>query len=49
MDQQQGFRSARGTTDGIFIVKRVQQISEKMKKPVYSLFVDFSAAFDHVR
>ena len=49
MDQQQGFRSARGTTDGIFIVKRVQQISEKMKKPVYALFVDLSAAFDHVR
>ena len=49
MDQQQGFRRARGTTDGIFIVKRVQQITEKMKKPVYALFVDLSAAFDHVR
>ena len=49
MDQQQGFRRARGTTDGIFIVKRVQQISEKMKKPVYALFVDLSAVFDNVR
>ena len=48
MDQQQGFRRARGTSDGIFIVKEVQQISEKMKKPVYALFVDLSAAFDHV-
>ena len=49
MDQQQGFRRARGTSDGIFMVKEVQQISEKMKKPVYALFVDLSAAFDHVR
>ena len=49
MDQQQGFRRARGTTDGILTVKRVQQISEKMKKLVYALFVDLSAAFDHVR
>ena len=48
MDQQQGFQKARGTTDGIFIVKQVQQISEKMKKPVYALFVDLSAALDHV-
>ena len=48
MDQQQGFRRARGTTDGIFMVKQVQQIAEKMRKPVYALFVDLSAAFDHV-
>ena len=48
MDQQQGFRKARGTTDGIFMVKQVQQIAEKMRKPVYALFVDLSAAFDHV-
>ena len=48
MDQQQGFRKARGTTDGIFMVKQVHQIAEKMRKPVYALFVDLSAAFDHV-
>ena len=48
MDQQQGFRRARGTIDGIFMVKQVQQIAEKMRKPVYALFVDLSAAFDHV-
>ena len=48
LDQQQGFRTARGTTDGIFVAKRVQQITNKMKKPVYALFVDLSAAFDHV-
>ena len=32
-DQQQGFRSARGTTDGIFVVKSVQQITDKIKIP----------------
>ena len=48
LDQQQGFRQARGTTDGIFIVKSVQQITRKMKKNSNLLFVDLSSAFDHV-
>ena len=48
LDQQQGFRSGRGTADGIYITKRIQQITDKMKKPVYVLFVDLSAAFDHI-
>ena len=30
LDQQQGFRSGRGTADGIFITKRVQQITDQM-------------------
>ena len=30
LDEQQGFRSSRGTTDGIYIVKRIQQISHKI-------------------
>ena len=30
LDQQQGFRSARGTTDGIFVVKNIQQITNKI-------------------
>ena len=32
LDQQQGFRSGRGTADGIYIVKRIQQISYRSKK-----------------
>ena len=48
LDQQQGFRSGRGTADGIYITKRVQQITDRMQKPVYVLFVDLSAAFDHI-
>ena len=47
-EQQQGFRSGRGTADAIFITKRIQQITDKMKKPIYILFVDLTAAFDHV-
>ena len=48
LDQEQGFRSGSGTADSIFITKRIQQISEGMKKPVYALFIDLSAAFDHI-
>lgn len=48
LDQQQGFRTGRGTTDGIFIEKSIQRITENMKKPVYSIFIDLTAAFDHV-
>jgi hypothetical protein len=48
MDEQQGFRSGRGTSDGVYILKRIQEISNKMKKTVYALFVDLAAAFDHI-
>ena len=48
LDQQQGFRTGRGTTDGIFIQKSMQQITNSMKKPVFSIFIDLTAAFDHV-
>ena len=48
LDQQQGFRTTRGTNDGIYVAKAVQQITNKMKKPAYAIFVDLSAAFDHV-
>ena len=48
LDQQQGFRSSRGTTDAIFILKRIHQITDKMKAPTFLLFIDLAAAFDHV-
>ena len=47
-DQQQGFRVGRGTANGIYITKRIHQITDKMRKPVYAAFIDFSAVFDHV-
>lgn len=48
LDQQQGFRAGRGTNDGIFRLKRIQQITSKTKTQVYALFIDLSAAFDHI-
>ena len=48
LDNQNGFGSGRGTADGIYITKRVQQITDQMEKPAYILFVDLTAAFDHV-
>ena len=47
-DEQNGFRKNRGTTDGIYSIKRVHQISNRKKQPLYLLFVDLTAAFDHI-
>ena len=48
LDQQQGFRPRRGTADGILFAKSVQQITHRMEKPTFLLFVDLSAAFNKV-
>lgn len=47
-EEQNGFRSNRGTTDGIYTIKRIQQITNRKKQPLYLLFVDLTAAFDHI-
>ena len=47
-DQQQGFRTGRGTTDGIFLAKALQQIAKKTGNEMNVLFVDLTAAFDHI-
>ncbi|XP_066926178.1 uncharacterized protein [Clytia hemisphaerica] len=47
-DEKNGFRQNRGTTDGIFTLKRVQQITQKKLQLLYLLFVDLTAAFDHI-
>ena len=47
-DEQNGFRKNRGTTDGIYTIKRVQQVTHKKQQPLFLLFVDLTAAFDHV-
>ena len=41
LDQQHGFRRKRGTADGIFVTKRLQQISEKMQN-LFSFFLSIS-------
>ena len=43
-DQQQGFRTGRGTTDGLYYLKRLHQVTAGMKKKAYILFVDLTAA-----
>lgn len=48
LDQQQGFRTGRGTTDGLFLAKSLQQIAHKTNRKLYALFVDLTAAFDHI-
>ena len=47
-DEQNGFRKNRGTTDGIYGIKRIQQITNRKKQLLFLLFVDLSAAFDHI-
>ena len=48
MEQKQGFRSGRGTADEIFKVKCIHQITDKMKKLSYTLFIDHIAEFNHL-
>ena len=47
-DEQNEFRQNRGTADGIYNIKRIQQISNRKLQPLYFVFVDLSAAFDHI-
>ena len=47
-DEQNGFRKDRGTTEGIYTIKRIQQITDRKRQPLFLLFVDLSAAFDHI-
>ena len=47
-DEQNGFRKNRGTTEGIYTAKRIQQITNRKKQPLFLLFVDLTAAFDHI-
>ena len=42
LQQQQGFRQGKGTTDGIFIIKQVQHISYKRGTPIFALIVDLT-------
>ena len=47
-EEQNGFRKNRGTTDGIYSLKRAHQILNRKKQPLFLLFVDLTAAFDHI-
>ena len=46
-DEQNGFRKDKGTTDGIYTLKRIQQITDRKKQPLFLLLVDLTAAYVH--
>jgi len=48
MDEQQGFRIGRSTTDGLFLLKSLQYANYKSRKETPVLFIDLKAAFDHI-
>eukprot|EP00057_Strongylocentrotus_purpuratus_P015986 XP_011670460.1 PREDICTED: uncharacterized protein LOC105441236 [Strongylocentrotus purpuratus] len=48
-EEQCGFRSSRGTTDAIFIVRQVLEKAKERHIPNHWNFVDFKAACDTVR
>ena len=45
---QFGFRSGRGTTDAIFIVRQIQEMFLEKKRDLWMAFVDLERAFDRV-
>ena len=47
-DMQFGFRSGRGTTDAIFIVRQIQERFLEKKRDLWVAFVDLEKAFDRV-
>ena len=47
-EEQCGFRSSRGTTDAVFVVRQIIEKATERKIPIYWNFVDFKAAFDTI-
>ena len=46
MDYQMGFRKQKGTSEAIFILRRLQQIAHQTNRSFYLVFADLTAAFD---
>ena len=47
-ESQCGFRAGRSTTDMIFTLRQLQEKAIEQHQPLYTVFVDFSKAFDTV-
>ena len=47
-ENQLGFTAGTGTTDGIFILRQIQQKYSEKKKEICHIFVDLEKAFDRV-
>ena len=46
LDNQCGFRQNRGTDDALFNFKNIQVISKISNRPLYTVAIDYSSAFD---
>jgi len=49
MEEQQGLRKNRFTTEAIFIIRQIVEKSIEYAKPAYMRFIDLSKAFHRVR
>ena len=47
--EQAAFRTGRGTTEQIFILRNILEQSAEWQTPLYIGFIDFKKAFDSVR
>ena len=47
-DTQFGFRSGRGTTDAIFIMRQIMEKARERNIDIHCNFIDFKAAFDTI-
>ncbi|CAH8601705.1 unnamed protein product [Dicrocoelium dendriticum] len=47
-EEQCGFRSGRSTIDMVFAARQLQETCRERHQPLYSLFVEFTKAFDTV-
>ena len=46
--EQNGFSKNLDTTDGIYSMKRIQQVLNRKKHPLYLLFVNLTTSFDRI-
>ena len=47
-EEQSGFRPNRSTTDMLFVIRRLQELAQKKRIPLYVYFIDFTKAYDSV-
>ena len=47
-EEQSGFRPNRFTTDMMFVIRRLQELTRKKRIPLYVCFMDLTEAYDSV-
>ena len=47
-NNQFGFRSGIGCSDGLYVVKQLQEIASLFQRELFVCFVDLSSTFDHL-